>query len=106
MFAKAGKLSAQDLVKLSEQCSALAKDREAGRAEEEAALPGTEDVKHQVRRWGNISPRQRHIFELCCAGPNIFNAGKKAAQSPGPFPRPISDEGLLEIEGCKRNVRS
>ena len=52
VFAKAGKLSAQDLVRLSEQCSAVAKEREGGRPVEEAALPATEDDQK----------RRRHIF--------------------------------------------
>ena len=41
VFATAGELSGQDMVKL--QCSALAREREGGRAVEEAALPATED---------------------------------------------------------------
>ena len=43
VFAQLGKLSSQDLLKLSEQCSALAKDRETELAQEEAALLATED---------------------------------------------------------------
>ena len=43
VFAKLAKLSSQDLLKLSEQCSALAKDRETELTQEEAALPATED---------------------------------------------------------------
>ena len=43
MFAKLAKLSSHDLLKLSEQCSALAKDRDSDLGMGEPALTATED---------------------------------------------------------------
>ena len=40
VFAKLGKLSSQDLLKLSERCSALAKDRETVRAQGRGCVAG------------------------------------------------------------------
>ena len=43
MFAKLSKLSSKELFKLSEQCSALAKDRDPDLGMDEPALPATEE---------------------------------------------------------------
>ena len=43
VFAKLSKLSSQELLKLSEQCSALAKDRDPNLGQDEPALPATEE---------------------------------------------------------------
>ena len=43
MFAKLSELSSQELLKLSEKCSALAKDRDSDLGMDEPALPATEE---------------------------------------------------------------
>ena len=43
VFAKLSDLSSQELLKLSEQCSALAKDRDPDLGMDEPALPATEE---------------------------------------------------------------
>ena len=43
VFAKLSKLSSQDFLKLSEQCSALPKDRDSDLGMDEPALPATEE---------------------------------------------------------------
>ena len=43
VFAKLSKLSSHDLLKLSEQCSALANDRDPDLGQDEPALLATED---------------------------------------------------------------
>ena len=54
VFAKLSKLSPEELLRLSEQCSALAKDRDPDLSMDEPALPAT----HKVRSSGNISRRK------------------------------------------------
>ena len=51
-FAKLSKLSLQDLLKLSEQCSALAKDRDPDLSMDEPALPATEEDDAQGTQLG------------------------------------------------------
>ena len=52
VFAKLSKLSSQDLLKLSEQCSTLAKDRDSDFGMDEPALPATEEDDVQGTQLG------------------------------------------------------
>ena len=52
VFAKLSKLSSQDLLKLSEQCSALGKDRDSDLGVDEPALPATEEDDAQGTQLG------------------------------------------------------
>ena len=52
VFAKLSKLSSQELLKLSEQCSALAKDRDPDLSMDEPALPATEKDDAQGTQLG------------------------------------------------------
>ena len=52
VFAKLSKLSSQELLKLSEQCSALAKDRDSELGTDEPALPATEEDDAQGTQFG------------------------------------------------------
>ena len=52
VFAKLSKLSSQELLKLSEQCSALAKDRDPDLSMDEPALPATEEDDAQGTQLG------------------------------------------------------
>ena len=52
VFAKLSKLSSKDLLKLSEQCSALAKDRDSDLGMHDPALPTTEEDDAQGTQLG------------------------------------------------------
>ena len=52
VFAKLSKPSSQELLKLSEQCSALAKDRDSDLGMDEPALPATEEDDAQGTQLG------------------------------------------------------
>ena len=52
VFAKLSKLSSQDLLKLSEQCSALSKDRDSDLGMDEPALPATKEDDVQGTQLG------------------------------------------------------
>ena len=52
VFAKLSKLSSQEMLKLSEQCSALAKDRDSDLGMDEPALPATEEDDAQGTQLG------------------------------------------------------
>ena len=52
VFAKLSKLSSQDLLKLSEQCSALPRDRDSDLGMDEPALPATEEDDAQGTQLG------------------------------------------------------
>ena len=52
VFAKLSKLSSQELLKLSEQCSDLAKDRDPDLGMDESALPATEEDDVQGMQLG------------------------------------------------------
>ena len=52
VFAKLFKLSSQELFKLSEQCSALVKDRDSELGMDEPALPATEEDDAQGTQLG------------------------------------------------------
>ena len=75
VFAKLSKLSSQELLKLSEQCSALAKDRDPDLGQDEPALPATEEDDAQGTQLGVLfldakaQETKKTFFELCCAGP-------------------------------------
>ena len=51
-FAKLSKLSPQELLRLSEQCTALAKDRDPDLGMDESALPATEEDDLQGTQFG------------------------------------------------------
>ena len=52
VFAKLSKLSPQELLRLSEQCTALAKDRDPDLGMDESALPATEEDDLQGTQFG------------------------------------------------------
>ena len=91
VFAKLSKLISQELLKLGEQCSALAKDSDPDLSMDVPALPAT-SMMHKVRSWGNISRRKSSgneediLFELCCEGPNRFKAAKTLSTPLDLFP--------------------
>ena len=68
MFAVLAKLSSHGLLKLSEQCSALAKDRDPELGQDEPALRATEDDYTQGTPLGKyfstqkLMKRRRHLF--------------------------------------------
>ena len=59
VFANISKLSSQDLLKLSEQCSALAKDRDSELAVDEPAMPATEEDDAQGTQLGKDFSTQK-----------------------------------------------
>ena len=52
MFTKLSKLSPPELLRLSEQCTALAKSREPDLENDEPALPATEEDDLQGTQYG------------------------------------------------------
>ena len=93
MFAMLSKLSSQELLKLSEQCSALAKDRDPDLGMDEPALPAIEEDECTRYAVGEnfstqkLRKRRRHLF-LNCVGPNRFKAAKNVVHTPESSSRP------------------
>ena len=58
VFAKLSKLSSQELLKLSERCSALAKDRDPDLDRTSLRCLPRRRMMHKVRSWGIISRRK------------------------------------------------
>ena len=75
--------------KLSEQCSALAKDSDSDLGMDEPALPATEEDDGTRYAVGVIfrdakaqETKKTPFLKLCCAGPNRFKAAKNAVHAP------------------------
>ena len=84
VFAKISKLSSQDLLKLSEQCSALAKDRDSDLGMDEPALPATEEDDAQGTQLGQhfstqrLGKRRRHLFStVLCRSQQVYVSPKR-----------------------------
>ena len=95
VFAKLSKLSSQELLKLSEQCSALAKDCDPDLSMDEPALPATEEDDAQGTQLEKffatqkLRKRRRHPFLNCVVQiPTGLRQPKNAVHTLDPFSRP------------------